>query len=66
MNLQNKMTYLNAWFSQVNAQPIGITTVVIYEFLQRSESCPSGNEESTFIQLTYAVVFDGVPVTNRQ
>ena len=33
MNTKNKITYLNAWFSQVNAQPISITTVVIYEFL---------------------------------
>lgn len=55
--------YLNTRLSQINAQSIRIFAVVFNKFLKGTECSSSGNEESTFVQLSYSIMFDSIPIT---
>lgn len=56
-------TYAYARFAQIDTQAIRILSVVSHKLLQISESCPPSNEETSFIELSYPVVFDSVAIS---
>ena len=60
------LIYLNAWFAQVDAEPVRISGVVINKLLQCAERLPSGNPEPSLVQGPDAVMLDGVAVPHRQ
>ena len=60
------LIYLNAWFAQVDAEPVRISGVVINKLLQCAERLPSGDPEPTLVKRSDPVVLDGVTVPHRQ
>ena len=57
-------TYLNAWFSQVDTEAIGISGIVVNKLLQCAECLPSGYPETTLIQGPDPVMFYSVSVAH--
>ncbi len=61
-----KKTHLQTWFSQVDAETVGVPAVVLDQLLQGAEGGATGDEESALVQLSDAVVLDRVAVPHRQ
>lgn len=57
---------LNTSLPQVNAQAVGIATVMIDEILQRPERRPTRDEKAAFVELPDPIVLDGIAVSDRQ
>ena len=57
---------LNAWFSQVDTEAIGVSGIVVNKLLQCAECLPSGYPEATLIQGPDPVVFYSVSVAHGQ
>ena len=55
-----------ARLTEVDAEPITLSLVVLHQVLQGVEHCPTSDEESTFVQLADAVVFDIVSVLDGE
>ena len=58
--------YLYAGFPQIDAQPVGVPAVVFHQLLQGPERGAPGDEESALVQLSDAVVLDGVAVPHGE
>lgn len=58
------MTHLHTWFAQRDAQAVSVLAVMLDQLLKSPEGGSAGDEESSLIQLSDAVVFHCIAVTN--